>query len=142
MKRWCKAPWSTPFYARRPPKSLDRDQIVFHEMERLSLEDGAATLAALSADAIALSAKHFPSEPQKKWVVAGGGRRNRAIMTRLRAILGAEVLTAEEAGHDGDWLEGHMIAYLTARRLAGLPATFPTTTGVRQPTVGGVVRLP
>jgi anhydro-N-acetylmuramic acid kinase len=132
---------SDEFFARSPPKSLDRDELIFAGVDMLSVADGAATLAAITADAIATTARWFPSPP-RRWIVGGGGRRNRAIMNRLQACLGASVVTTEEAGQDGDAVEAYMIAYLAARYFAGLPITFPATTGADRPCPGGELFLP
>jgi anhydro-N-acetylmuramic acid kinase len=63
-------------------------------------------------------------------------------MNRLQARLGASVVTAENAGQDGDAVEAYMIAYLAARYFAGLPITFPATTGADRPCPGGELFLP
>lgn len=136
-----KAALQQPFYGRSPPKSLDRDELVVELPTQMDVEDGAATLAAITADAIALGGASFP-EPACMWIVAGGGRLNRAIMGRLRERLGAPVLVAEEVGQDGDGVEAHLIAFLAARRLADLPSTFAKTTGTAQPVVCGRIHLP
>ncbi len=51
-------------------------------VRHLSLEDGAATLAAFTAACIARAREHFPEEP-KLWVISGGGRRNRTLMSMI-----------------------------------------------------------
>lgn len=132
---------SDPFYKQPPPKSLDRDDLLVRQVGQLSLRDGAATLAAITADAIAAASQWLPVPPGR-WVVGGGGRKNQAIMARLRQRLGAEVLLAEDAGQDGDAVESYMIAYLAARHFAGLPITFPSTTGVGRDCAGGTAFLP
>ena len=129
------------FFERPPPKSLDRDELMFPGVADMRLADGAATLAAITADAIAATRRWCPQSPSR-WIVGGGGRKNRAIMNRLQQRLGASVVTAEVAGQDGDAVEAHMIAYLAARYFAGLPITFPTTTGVRRACTGGALFLP
>lgn len=131
-----------PFFALRPPKSLDRD--AFRSVDgwlrdaRLSLVDGAATLAAMTAAGVAASVAWMPQRPAL-WVVAGGGRRNQAILAALRARLGAEVQvrTADEVGWDGDALEAEAFAFLAVRSARHWPFSFPTTTGVPAPVVGG-----
>ncbi|GMM94582.1 anhydro-N-acetylmuramic acid kinase [Qipengyuania sp. MTN3-11] len=127
------------YYSRMPPKSLDRDELSVSNIDRLSVEDGAATLAAISAEAIVRSQQFLPRQPER-WIVVGGGRRNPAIMRRLRMKLG-NVVDAEAVGLDGDAVEAHLIAYLTARKLAELPSTFPQTTGVVSPVVCGILNL-
>ncbi|MGE0259936.1 MAG: anhydro-N-acetylmuramic acid kinase [Alphaproteobacteria bacterium] len=76
-----------PFFARRPPKSLDRDDFRNAMPEGLSVEDGAATLTEMTAAAVAAAIRHFP-KPPREWLVCGGGRHNKAIMAALSRRLG------------------------------------------------------
>jgi len=130
-----------PYFDRTPPKSLDRNAFSRTPVDRLGTEDGAATLVAFTARTIAMSGKFLP-EPPRRWVAAGGGRRNAAIMAALRSRLGAPVLAAEEAGWRGDDVEAEAFAYLAVRSLKGLPLSWPSTTGVPSPMTGGVVHRP
>jgi anhydro-N-acetylmuramic acid kinase len=125
------------YFAKRPPKSLDRNDFSIEGIERLSTEDGAATLAALTAQAIAKAREHMPQEPEL-WVVSGGGRRNRTIMRLLAEAVHSAVVPAEAVGMNGDGMEAEAWAYLAVRSIKGLPITFPTTTGVAQPMTGGL----
>ena len=125
-----------PFFLRTPPKSLDRMDFGTAAVERLSPEDGAATLTAFTAAAIARAREHFP-EPANTWIVCGGGRLNPKLMDELRARVNAPVLSAEDAGWRGDFIEAEAFAYLAARSVKGLPLSLPTTTGVKQPVTGG-----
>lgn len=130
-----------PFFGKSGPKSLDRNDFTLAEADGLELADGARTLAAISARAILKSAEHLPESP-KLWIVCGGGRKNPHIVGDLRADaakIGAEVILAEEAGLDGDATEAEAWAYLAVRAQKGLPLTFPTTTGCREPVTGGVI---
>jgi anhydro-N-acetylmuramic acid kinase len=124
------------FFARLPPKSLDRMDFGLDAVEGLSPAEGAATLAAFTAAAIAKASDHFPHAPAT-WIVSGGGRHNHFLMEELKAYLAAPVLTAEDAGWNGDMLEAHGFAYLAMRSKRGLPLSLPTTTGVKQPMTGG-----
>ena len=63
------------YFARKPPKSLDRGDFGDSWADGLSAADGAATLTYGTARAIALAARHFPA-PVTQWVIAGGGARN------------------------------------------------------------------
>jgi anhydro-N-acetylmuramic acid kinase len=129
------------FFARPAPKSLDRQDFA-HALalvDRLSVPDGAATLAAFTARAIAASP--WPSLPLRI-LVAGGGRLNPAIMAALRAALPCPVEPAETAGWNGDALEAQCFAYLAARVQRGLPLSFPGTTGVPAPLRGGAIAWP
>ena len=60
-------------------------------------------------------------------------------LVSLAGEKGAAVLTAEQAGFDGDAMEAEAWAYLAVRSARGLALTFPGTTGVREPVSGGVL---
>jgi anhydro-N-acetylmuramic acid kinase len=49
------------------------------------------------------------------------------------------VITAEDAGWRGDFVEAEAFAYLAVRSLRGLPISFPMTTGVPRPMTGGAL---
>jgi anhydro-N-acetylmuramic acid kinase len=127
-----------PYFAAPAPKSLDRNAFSLDPVASLSAEDGAATLAAFTAAAIARSRHLMPDEP-KLWVVTGGGRKNKTLMSMLAAGVENAVVPAEVVGLDGDSLEAEAWAYLAVRSLKGLPISYPGTTGVREPTKGGVL---
>ncbi|HJU19713.1 MAG TPA: anhydro-N-acetylmuramic acid kinase [Stellaceae bacterium] len=125
-----------PFFARRPPKSLDRDDFRDTVPEGLAPADGAATLTEMTAAAVAAGLRHVPAAP-RQWLVCGGGRHNPALMEALARRLSAPVHPVEAVGWDGDALEAQAFAYLAMRSLLGLPLSLPTTTGVPLPTCGG-----
>ena len=129
---------SHPYILRKPPKSLDRQD--FHDflghVSHLSTEDGAATLAALTVACVAEAARHFP-EPPERWLICGGGRRNRTVMAMLASRTNAPVDPVEAVGLDGDMLEAQAFAFLAARVVRGLPTSAPSTTGARLPVSGG-----
>lgn len=129
------------YFLRRPPKSLDRDAWNIESLADLSLADGAATLTAVTADSIASSVSHM-AEPPSTWVVCGGGRYNTTLMAMFANTVTGKVLTAEDAGWNGDSIEAEAWAYMAVRSLAGLPITFPGTTGVEAPQTGGVLCRP
>ena len=126
------------YFGQVPPKSLDRNAFNLDPVRHLSLDDGAATLAAFTATCIARAREHFPEEP-KLWVISGGGRRNRTLMSMIAAQVESAVAPAEAAGFDGDAVEAEAWAYMAVRSLKGLPITFPGTTGVSTPLTGGVL---
>lgn len=131
-----------PFFAKEGPKSLDRNDFTLAEVAGLELADGARTLAAVSAEAVLISAEHMP-EPPRLWVICGGGRKNPHILRDLRAgAIDAEVVLAEDADLDGDAMEAEAWAYLAVRARKGLPLTFPTTTGCREAITGGILATP
>ncbi len=136
-----------PFFALPPPKSLDRLDFarVLRDSgaEELPPADGAATLVAFCAGAVAAALRHLPAPP-REWLVGGGGRRNAAVMRTLAAVLPQPVRPAEAAGWDGDALEAQAFGVLAARVARGLSLTFPGTTGAPRPLPGGrlIGRLP
>ena len=125
-------------FAAPVPKSLDRNAFDLALIDPLSTEDGAATLTAFTAAAIAKSSASLPEEPQL-WVIAGGGRRNRTLMGMLAGLVQNAVVPAEALGFDGDAIEAEAWAYLAVRSLENLPITYPGTTGVYPPLTGGVL---
>ncbi|MFC5385771.1 anhydro-N-acetylmuramic acid kinase [Aquamicrobium segne] len=130
----------SPFFDRPGPKSLDRGDFTLAQAEGLKLADGARTLAALSARAILKATTHLPERPVL-WIICGGGRKNPHIMHDLKAgaqKMGAQVISAEEAGLDGDATEAEAWAYLAVRSYKKMPLTFPSTTGCDRPVSGGI----
>ncbi|MFN7267449.1 MAG: anhydro-N-acetylmuramic acid kinase [Cereibacter sp.] len=131
------------FFARMPPKSLDRNQ--FHDLlgavAHLSDADAAATLTAAAALAVARGAGHFPT-PVQRLLVTGGGRHNAHLMELLARHMTAEVQPVEAAGLNGDMLEAQAFAFLAVRVLRGLPTSCPSTTGVGALVAGGQVSRP
>ena len=133
-----------PYFARPAPKSLDRLDfaagLAASGLAALGTEDGAATLVAFTAASVAACRAHLP-RPPRRWLVTGGGRRNPAIMAALAARLG-DVAPVEQVGWDGDALEAQCFALLAVRVRAGLPLTFPGTTGIAAPLAGGRIVEP
>lgn len=125
-----------PFFSRSPPKSLDRDDFRDWFPRHLGAADGAATLTAMTAAAVQAAGRHFPAPP-RQWLVTGGGRHNPAVMAALRRMLQVPVEPVESVGWQGDALEAQAFAYLAVRSSAGLPLSFPGTTGVAAPLTGG-----
>ena len=129
---------SHSYFGELPPKSLDRNTFITDVVDNLSVADGAATLAAFTAASIARAREQFPEEPQL-WIICGGGRRNKTIMSMLAASVQNAVVPAEAVGLDGDSIEAEAWGYLAVRSLLKLPITFPGTTGVDRPWSGGVL---
>jgi anhydro-N-acetylmuramic acid kinase len=132
------------FFAAPCPKSLDRNDFALANigLPDFSVADGAATLSALTAAAVARAVPHLP-KPPRSWIVAGGGAHNPTLVRMLRERLApASVETGTAVGWSVDALEAQAFAYLAVRTLKGLPITFPTTTGVPRPMPGGVVANP
>lgn len=128
------------FYT-KPPKSYDRDDfaVLLSPINNLKPEDALATFAYMHAKAIKINLDFFKKDP-KEIFVCGGGRKNKAIMDELKKQLkGIDIKTVEDIGLNGNAIEAEAFAFLGIRRLLNLPISFPKTTGVKIPTIGGVI---
>ena len=130
-----------PYFAAPSPKSLDRYDIALTPIQHLSLEDGAATLTAFTAQTVAM-AVNSAAEPPKVLIASGGGRLNPTLMEAIAARVGVPVTTAEALGWRGDAIEAEAFAFLAARTARALPISFPGTTGVMRPMTGGRIVSP
>ncbi len=123
-----------PYFAKMPPKSLDRDGfpdlpgMVADLLGRRCGGDAAAIVAASVMEGV----RHCPSPPARL-LVTGGGRKNPVLMKMIAAALDCPVDPVEAVGLDGDLLEAQAFAYLAVRVLYGLPTSAPGTTGDRRP---------
>ena len=134
-----------PFFALPPPKSLGRNEFhswVGEALDAIGVENGAATLTALTAAAAARIVPHLPRAPATR-ILAGGGARNPTLIRMLAERLApAHIETAHAVGWSIDSLEAQAFAFLAVRSLRGLPITFPGTTGAPHPMTGGVLAKP
>lgn len=140
-----------PYFAQSPPKSTGREMFgeayleAIIETFRLKLRDLVATLTEFTARSIADALQRFvlPQYPVQRIIASGGGVHNRTLMTHLQALL-PDVIIESSAQHgiDPDFKEAIAFAVLADRFLQGLPATYPNTTGVRQPCLAGKLALP
>jgi len=127
-----------PYLATPYPKSLDRFDFPASMVDGLDLADGAATLTAFAAAAVARALAALPIAVGDI-VVCGGGRHNRTLMRELGARSGAIVHPAEAVGLRGDAIEAECFAFLAERSRRGLPISYPETTGTRWPATGGTL---
>ena len=134
---------SHPYFGLPAPKSLDRldfgHALAASGVSNLSPADGAATLAAFTIASIASA--DFPERPGR-WLVCGGGRLNPVLMKGLCKTLSCPVEPVEAVGWNGDALEAQCFGFLAARVVAGLPLSYPSTTGVPAPMMGGRIAHP
>jgi anhydro-N-acetylmuramic acid kinase len=139
---WIARALQHPFFALPPPKSLDRNDFASLALPKMPPADGAATLTAFTAAAIARIVPLLPKVP-RSWIVAGGGARNLTLLRMLRDQLApATVEAADALGWSADAIEAQAFGFLAARGLKGLPLSYPATTGVPIPMTGGVIARP
>ena len=127
-----------PFFSMPAPKSLDRADFTIAPVAGLESADGAATLTAFTAHAVAAGLALLPERP-RRLLVAGGGRHNRTMMAMLEQACGVRPEPIDLLGGNGDATEAEGFAYMAVRQLHGLPISFPGTTGAPAPLRGGVV---
>ena len=75
-----------------------------------------------------------------KCLVCGGGRKNKYLIEILKKNLNIkELVSIDEYGHDGDFIESEAFAYLAIRSYLDLPISFPNTTRCKEASTGGVI---
>lgn len=131
------------YFAKIPPKSLDRNDFkdLVQSVQPLSDGDAAATLTEAVVVSVLEGLRACPVAPRQIFVT-GGGRKNPLIMAGLAERAGAPVLPVEEIGLDGDMLEAQAFAFLAMRVFCGLVTSFPSTTGVAAAIGGGRISRP
>ena len=130
---------SAPFFQRALPKAADRYDFDHVDVSALSVEDGAATLCAITVEAVAHAVARLPSPPKTLWVT-GGGVKHPVIMQQLAQHF-QTVRSVEDRGLSSDTLEAECFAWLAIRRLIELPITVPETTGCSEPLCGGALTI-
>jgi len=130
-------------------KSLDIKNFDISFVRGLSLEDGAATLTYLTAKLIGEGLMNFMFKSHTSRIdtlskttclVCGGGRKNQYLINILRENLKIkELLSIDEYGLHGDFIESQAFGYLAIRSYLGLPISFLETTGCKKPTTGGMI---
>jgi len=114
-------------------KSLDANDFDISFAKGLSLENGAATITEFTVDI--LSKKILDNDIY----VCGGGRKNNFLIERLQSKVQNKIILIDDIGVDGDFIESQAFAYLSIRSYLKLPISFPTTTGCRKPSTGGII---
>ncbi|MBY0500727.1 MAG: anhydro-N-acetylmuramic acid kinase [Alphaproteobacteria bacterium] len=131
-----------PFFAQRPPKSLDRMTFrdCLNDVKTLSFEDGVATLTCFTAVALRKGFDHLPFVPFL--CLVGGGAHNSTLLKMIETRCGIRLKKTSELGWDGDALEAQAFGFLAVRSLKNLPISLPGTTGVPYPLIGGKLCYP
>lgn len=127
-----------PYFERKPPKSLDRLGFDMEPVRGLSDADGAATLTAFTAEAVARGLGVCPEKPMRL-ILCGGGRHNKTLIAMLGQRADIGIVDCDMLDWQGDSLEAQAFAWLAMRSQRGLPLSVPQTTGVRDAVSGGVL---
>ena len=128
---------AAPFFSKPLPRSADRYDFDHVDVSGMSVEDGAATLCAVTVRAVVKAVKQVPKPPASVWVT-GGGVHHPVIMRMLTESFG-NVQNFRQMGLNPDTLEAECFAWLAVRHTKGLPLTIPETTGCNRAVCGGVI---
>jgi anhydro-N-acetylmuramic acid kinase len=133
------------YFTQLPPKTTGRERFGEQFLAKhaaiaaLPLEDGAATLAELTAASIA-QAIDTAGFAEARIIVSGGGAHNKSILARLAARLPrARVETSDVMGLPVDAKEAIAFAILGYETLRGRAANLPSVTGARHAAVLGAI---
>jgi anhydro-N-acetylmuramic acid kinase len=140
------------YFSRSPPKSTGHEQFgeqFFERCRKRALEIGGkqddllATLVALTVESVARAAERFFAQPAERWILYGGGARNRAILEGLRKRLAPVPVDLSDAhGIPGDALEAIAFAVLGHASARGEPGNLPEATGAARRVVLGSATPP
>ena len=124
--------------------SFDTKDFSLGFVRGLSLEDGAATLTDFTGTVIAHELLKFLSKEQDKFwkvLVCGGGVKNLTLLKKIQNQLpkNFSLQNINTFGVDGDYVESQAFAFLAIRSILKLPISFPSTTGCKKPSSGGVI---
>ena len=140
---------SEPWFSLAAPKSTGRDQFNAHWLDKrltewstlapyptLGAADVQATLAALTAETVALAIRQAKAS-QADIVVCGGGALNPYLMERLANATNAPVSLTDDHGVPAQMVEALAFAWLAWAWNNNHPAALPEVTGARKPTILG-----
>jgi len=124
--------------------SLDVKNFDISDVQELSLEDGAATLSNLTAKVLGTEILKIISKKYsnlREILVCGGGRKNKFLLEKIKKEISKNIVikSIDEYGINGDFVESQAFAYLAIKSYLGYPISFPNTTGVKNPCVGGII---
>lgn len=94
---------------------MDRNDFPLSALSEPSFEDGAATLTAFTAEALAGSRRHMPTEPKAR-IICGGGARDPVMVKQIGSRLYAPVSDADALGWSGTFMEAEAFAFLSTVR--------------------------
>ena len=120
-------------------KSYDISDFDISFVKGLSLEDGAATLTYHTANVLISFFKAKEKlKIKEKIILCGGGRKNKFLVDIIKSY-NKDIKLIDDYGVDGDFVESQAFAYLAIRSYLKLPISFPSTTGVKKPSTGGIL---
>jgi anhydro-N-acetylmuramic acid kinase len=137
-----------PYYRKKPPKSVGREQYGAEFIESLlatglALPDLIATATALTASTVAVAIKQHAGIGPWDLIASGGGVHNRTLMAEIIALLPhITVASSSDFGIDVDAKEAIAFALLAYETYHRRPGNVPSATGARHPVVLGKLSVP
>lgn len=136
---------SNNYFKKTFPKSLDKLFFINYIDElfskKISNENTLATLSAFTVLSIVSSFNLLPKKPHSI-ILLGGGQHNKNLVKHLKKSLSINIFLSDELDIPGQFVEAELFAYLAARTSNKLPITYPLTTGVMLPLIGGRIFKP
>jgi anhydro-N-acetylmuramic acid kinase len=124
--------------------SFDVKDFDLNFVRGLSLEDGLSTLIDFTASIIyesIINESNYFKDKNFKILICGGGRKNLSLVNAIKKKLPKKISLnlIDDYKIDGDFVESQAFAYLAIRSYLKKPISFPKTTNVKKPCVGGVL---
>ena len=126
----------TPFFSRPLPRTPSRSDFEPIDVSGLNPHDGAATIAAVIADAVVLAVEQLPERPTLA-LVTGPGSRHPLILQRIAGSFD-QVRNVGERGLNPDTMQVECFGWLAIRYQRGLPVSTPETTGCKSAGCAGL----
>ena len=124
--------------------SFDIKDFDLNFVKGLSYEDGLSTLVDFTAIIIyqsILNSIKINENEKLSIIVCGGGRKNLSLMDSIRKRLPENISLKiiDDYKIDGDFIESQAFAYLAIRSALKKVISYPNTTNVQKPSIGGVL---
>lgn len=135
------------FFRRKPPKSLDRGELVRDLLQvalgwtrRIGPANLLATLTELTARTIREAVRLVPDRAPDRVILSGGGAFNQTLVRRIQELFRpAEVVLSSELGIHPQAREPMAFAILAYHTIRGRPSNLPAVTGARREVVLGKI---
>ena len=124
--------------------SFDIKDFNLNFVRGLSLEDGLSTLTDFTASIIyrsLINSINLDEGSRSLILICGCGRKNALLINKIKEKLpnSAYLKLIDEYKINGDFVESQAFAYLAIRSYLEKPISFPKTTNVKKPCIGGIL---
>jgi anhydro-N-acetylmuramic acid kinase len=124
--------------------SFDVKDFDLNFVRGLSLEDGLSTLTDFTASIISsaiFNSIKLNKGSELRILICGGGRKNLSLINSIKDKLPSNINLSliDDYKINGDFVESQAFAYLAIRSYLNKVISFPKTTNVKKPCLGGVL---